>query len=91
MLFMFDYNHSNLPVTFPNLWRRNFLTRNADNAMALHNDNDFYVPLCRLESYKIFSLYELPCLRNKFDDDDIKIYAVDHYSKNQLKVITWRN
>jgi hypothetical protein len=56
MLFMFDYNNLNLPVTFQNLWRRNFLTRNADDAMALRNDNDFYVPLCRLESYKKFCM-----------------------------------
>jgi hypothetical protein len=82
---MFDYNHSNLPVTYQNLWRRNFLTRNADNDMALHNDNDFYIPLCRLESYKIFSLYELPRLWNEFDDDDIKHLCSRSLFKKSIK------
>ncbi len=85
MLFVFDYNNSNLPVTFQNLWRRNFLTRNADNAMALRNDNDFYVPLCRLESYKKFPLYELPRLWNEFDDDDIKNLSSRSLLKKSIK------
>jgi hypothetical protein len=53
--------------------------------MALRNDNDFYVPLFRLESYKKFPLCELPHLWNEFDDDDIKCLSSRSLLKKTIK------
>jgi hypothetical protein len=60
LLIMFDYKYGNLPISFADTWKLNSEIRNPSNIMALRNDNEYYVPFVRLDSFKRFPFSDFP-------------------------------
>jgi hypothetical protein len=85
LVFMFDFAHGNLPLSFKNMWRTNFDLRNSENPMALRNDHDYYIPFIRLDSFVKFPLSEYPRLWNEFESNEIKSIDSRNLFKKLLK------
>jgi hypothetical protein len=85
LVFMFDFAHENLPLSFKNMWRTNSDLRNSENPMALRNDHDYYIPFIRLDSFVKFPLSEYPRLWNEFESNEIKSIDSRNLFKKLLK------
>jgi hypothetical protein len=70
LLFMYDYCHNLLPLSFKNLWPTNAERRNQENPAynnrILRDDNLLHVPFSRLEHYRKFPLVDYPHTWNDF-------------------------
>jgi hypothetical protein len=82
---MFDYKYGNLPISFADTWKLNSEIRNPSNIMALRNDNEYYVPFVRLDSFKRFPFSDFPRTWNELDSDEIKSTSSKMIFKKLLK------
>jgi hypothetical protein len=85
LLIMFDYKYGNLPISFADTWKLNSEIRNPSNIMALRNDNEYYVPFVRLDSFKRFPFSDFPRTWNELDSDEIKSTSSKMIFKKLLK------
>ncbi len=68
------YKQGFLPTAFNNTWLTNRQRRdNEDLRITLRNQDELYIPPCRLTSLDKFPLFNLPRTWNEFTEETIKI------------------
>jgi len=84
LTFMHSYQYKFLPSSFDNYWPTNRSVRNAQqNDLVLRNDNELYLPPCRLKSTEFFPFYRLPRIWRNFDNEFPNITFIRN--KNEFK------
>jgi hypothetical protein len=95
LLFMYDYCHNLLPLSFRNLWPTNAERRNQENPAyndrILRDDNLLHVPFSRLEHYRKFPLVDYPRTSNDFTSLNAIVTLGRNLFKNTLKELLLSN